>query len=239
MTIITEAKMHDPYFGVDSYGLKLRHYVAGYNNDKSWVSACKIPLVNTEFWTPHSYPPLIPICPICASETQKPDVRSVTRNQEFQLTPEMIVLEQTGRYEQNLQAFQKAFQEIKFDAIILDYAFESENLIISMTRDKRACTVTMSLSTLTDAPSAVFGAIANELNIKLQTYERDITYEMIWGLFMDFCQVNVGANDILQSDFLIWQKGTNKFDVYQWFDAQHSTGLATLMSPKIKIKEDE
>lgn len=54
----------------------------------------------------------------------------------------------------------------------------------------------------------------------------DIDAETLWG---DFANVCIDDDENLESDFHIFPKGLNRDVVWQWFDIQHSKGLAYLM----------
>lgn len=54
--------------------------------------------------------------------------------------------------------------------------------------------------------------------------EKDIL-EM-WELFE---QVPVNNEDEIETDFLYWPKGTDKFDIWHWFDNHYSKGLSAIL----------
>lgn len=54
----------------------------------------------------------------------------------------------------------------------------------------------------------------------------DKNVEVLWIEFQD---VHVDRNGNLKAAWYSFLKGTNKNDVYDWFDRHHSKGLAYLM----------
>jgi len=60
----------------------------------------------------------------------------------------------------------------------------------------------------------------------------DKAVEKLWEKFAD---TPVNDQDEIETDFHIWKKGTNKFDIWHWFDEEYSKGLAKgLMGKKHK-----
>ena len=63
------------------------------------------------------------------------------------------------------------------------------------------------------------------LNGGLTPAEKDKVLEQLWECFGD---VPVNDNDGIDEDFLMWKKGTDRFDIWHWFDEEHSQGVAVL-----------
>ena len=51
----------------------------------------------------------------------------------------------------------------------------------------------------------------------------DTFLENLWKKFGD---VPVTNNEKIDESFYIWEKGTDKFSIWHWFDEEHSLGLA-------------
>lgn len=47
--------------------------------------------------------------------------------------------------------------------------------------------------------------------------------EKLWEAFGD---VPVGDDDAIETDFLHWPRGTDRFEIWHWFDDHHSKGIA-------------
>lgn len=63
------------------------------------------------------------------------------------------------------------------------------------------------------------------LNGRLTPAEKDKVLEQLWDSFGD---VTVDTDDNIDVDFLVWEKGTDRFDIWHWFDEEHSKGVAVL-----------
>lgn len=63
------------------------------------------------------------------------------------------------------------------------------------------------------------------LNGRLTPAEKDKVLEQLWECFGD---VTVDTDDNIDVDFLVWEKGTDRFDIWHWFDEEHSKGVAVL-----------
>ncbi|KKL19014.1 hypothetical protein LCGC14_2469700 [marine sediment metagenome] len=48
-------------------------------------------------------------------------------------------------------------------------------------------------------------------------------------LWDDLGNISVNDNDCIEQDFLHFKKGTNKLDIWHWFDENHSIGVHALM----------
>lgn len=51
----------------------------------------------------------------------------------------------------------------------------------------------------------------------------DVFVENLWKKFGD---IPINEDDTIDEDFYIWKKGTDKLDIWHWFDDNHSLGLA-------------
>lgn len=47
----------------------------------------------------------------------------------------------------------------------------------------------------------------------------------LWEMFAD---TPINNMDEIEEPYLIWKKGTNRFDIWKWFDQQHPNGVASL-----------
>ena len=56
--------------------------------------------------------------------------------------------------------------------------------------------------------------------------EKDDALEQLWE---HFGNVPVTDADTIDEDFLIWEKGTDRFDIWHWFDGEHSKGVAVIL----------
>ena len=63
------------------------------------------------------------------------------------------------------------------------------------------------------------------LNGRLTPAEKDKALEQLWD---SFGKVPVNDDDRIDEDFLVWEKGTDRFDIWHWFDEEHSKGVAVL-----------
>lgn len=63
------------------------------------------------------------------------------------------------------------------------------------------------------------------LNGRLAPAEKDKVLEQLWECFGD---ITVDTDDNIDVDFLVWKKGTDRFDIWHWFDEEHSKGVAVL-----------
>ncbi len=55
--------------------------------------------------------------------------------------------------------------------------------------------------------------------------EKDKVLEQLWD---SFGKVPINDDDSIDEDFLVWEKGTDRFDIWHWFDEEHSKGVAVL-----------
>lgn len=51
----------------------------------------------------------------------------------------------------------------------------------------------------------------------------DKRLEILWKQLGD---IPINDYEEIDEDFYIWEKGTNRYDIWQWFDYNHSLGLA-------------
>lgn len=49
--------------------------------------------------------------------------------------------------------------------------------------------------------------------------------EVVCGLWEEFIEVGINMRDELVSDFHLWERGTSKEQILNWFDRSHSQGL--------------
>jgi hypothetical protein len=63
------------------------------------------------------------------------------------------------------------------------------------------------------------------LNGRLTPAEKDKALEQLWECFGD---ITVDTDDNIDVDFLVWEKGTDRFDIWHWFDEEYSEGVAVL-----------
>lgn len=50
--------------------------------------------------------------------------------------------------------------------------------------------------------------------------------EKIWDEFGD---IPINDNDEIEQDFYYWEKGTNRFDIWHWFDEKLPRGIGELV----------
>lgn len=74
------------------------------------------------------------------------------------------------------------------------------------------------------------------LNGRLTPIEKDTVLEQLWDSFGD---VPVNDNDGIDEDFLMWKKGTDRFDIWHWFDEEHSQGVAVLSGASYREDNNE
>lgn len=55
-------------------------------------------------------------------------------------------------------------------------------------------------------------------------YQEDL--RQLWRLFGD---VQIDDNDLVTEPFMDWPVGTNRFDIWRWFDDRYDGGVHTLM----------
>lgn len=53
--------------------------------------------------------------------------------------------------------------------------------------------------------------------------------EMLWDLFGD---VMIGDDDLIQEEFLDFPEGTNRMEIWHWFDEKYQGGVAKLMNAR-------
>ncbi len=52
---------------------------------------------------------------------------------------------------------------------------------------------------------------------------KTIVLKVIWSEFGD---IPINENDEIEQDFYHWEKGTNRFDIWHWFDEKLPNGIA-------------
>lgn len=57
-------------------------------------------------------------------------------------------------------------------------------------------------------------------------HPENITDEELQALWNEFGDTPIKDNDEIDEAFYIWPKGTNRFDIWQWFNKYHSKGIA-------------
>lgn len=55
----------------------------------------------------------------------------------------------------------------------------------------------------------------------------DKKLEKMWE---DFADIPINENDEIELDFHQFKKGTNRFEIWDWFGKNHSKGLAYLLN---------
>ena len=50
--------------------------------------------------------------------------------------------------------------------------------------------------------------------------------EELWEKFGD---IPIDEKECIDVDFHIWKKGTNRYDIWHWFDEEFSEGIGVLM----------
>lgn len=63
------------------------------------------------------------------------------------------------------------------------------------------------------------------LNGRITPAEKDKVLEQLWDSFR---KVPINDDDSIDEDFLVWEKGTDRFDIWHWFDEEYAKGLAAL-----------
>lgn len=56
-----------------------------------------------------------------------------------------------------------------------------------------------------------------------------MTDQQIEKIWKEFADIPVDAEDMIETNFHIWQAGEDKQLIWEWFDEHHSKGLAWLM----------
>lgn len=51
-----------------------------------------------------------------------------------------------------------------------------------------------------------------------------ITSELI-DLWLDFSNIPINEHDEIEEDFYLWEKGTDRFSIWSWFDDKLPNGL--------------
>lgn len=44
-------------------------------------------------------------------------------------------------------------------------------------------------------------------------------------LWLDFANISIDSEDCIENDFYIWEKGTYRFDIWNWFDEKLPNGI--------------
>ena len=47
-------------------------------------------------------------------------------------------------------------------------------------------------------------------------------------MWSDFRDISINNNDEIELDFYYWEKGTDRFDIWQWFDEMYPNGISEL-----------
>ena len=61
---------------------------------------------------------------------------------------------------------------------------------------------------------------------KLRDVKEDKDILELWELFE---KVPINCDEEIETDFLYWSKGTDKFDIWHWFDEHYSKGLRAIL----------
>ena len=72
-------------------------------------------------------------------------------------------------------------------------------------------------------PNSEFGEISN---VTSQTKLMDEKLVHLWGLFDD---IPINEEEEIEEDFLVWPTGTDRFEIWKWFDVHHSKGITHLI----------
>lgn len=55
-------------------------------------------------------------------------------------------------------------------------------------------------------------------------------------LWDKFSNVPINENDEIEEDFHVWEKGTDRFSIWRWFDDTHSEGIIALQANTENLK---
>lgn len=58
---------------------------------------------------------------------------------------------------------------------------------------------------------------------------RDTELQEQWKLLADIPVIDNGLDDVIDTDFYIFKSGTPRFEIWHWFDQEHSNGVKWLM----------
>ena len=90
----------------------------------------------------------------------------------------------------------------------------------------------------TDMQLSTFMLIANALGLRfsLVVGQKDlqISFEELVKLWNEFEDVPIDKDECIDEDFYIWEKGTNKYHIWHWFDDRLPNGLFSY-SPKCRF----
>jgi hypothetical protein len=71
----------------------------------------------------------------------------------------------------------------------------------------------------------VIGKITNNTKNLIERKLADYELEDMWGAFGD---IPIDDNDLIQQEFLGFPVGTNRMEVWKWFDEHYTDGVAKL-----------
>lgn len=58
---------------------------------------------------------------------------------------------------------------------------------------------------------------------------KEYTKKELESLWESFGDVPINDNDETEENFMFWDAGTNRFDVWEWFDEKYPGGVAALV----------
>jgi hypothetical protein len=75
-----------------------------------------------------------------------------------------------------------------------------------------------------------FVACSEEFNNNMEKilHPENITDEELKAIWDEFGDTPINDDETIDEAFYIWPKGTDRFDVWHWFDQYHSKGVAVL-----------
>ena len=56
-----------------------------------------------------------------------------------------------------------------------------------------------------------------------------ITDENLEKMWDEFDDISIDEEECIDVNFYNWKKGTDRYDIWHWFDENHSKGVAWLM----------
>lgn len=62
----------------------------------------------------------------------------------------------------------------------------------------------------------------------------DAELEKLWDLFGE---IPIDDNDAILEEFLGFQEGTDRIEIWQWFDERYSRGVVSLLYPKSTLRK--
>ncbi|OME55607.1 hypothetical protein BSK59_13130 [Paenibacillus odorifer] len=59
----------------------------------------------------------------------------------------------------------------------------------------------------------------------------DVGLELLWS---EFANTPINDRDEIEEEFHLWEAETNRFEIWKWFDEQHSKGVAFLLGENVE-----